>query len=66
MFIIYFEKSKDADEGRRQYDEMTKKINSTYRGDKAKRVRIYFTAAVKQFIEVNSGLKLDVGEIKLE
>ena len=60
MFIIYFETSKDADEGRRQFDEMTKKINMTYRSEKAKRIRIYFTAAVKQFIEVNSGIKLEI------
>ena len=62
---MYYEKSKSADEGRRQFDEMKKRINNTYRGNKAKHVRMYFTAAIKQFIEVNSNIKLDI-EIKDE
>ncbi len=37
----------------------------TYRGEKAKHVRIYFTAAVKRFIEVNSGVTLEI-QIKTE
>ena len=64
MFIP-FEKSLSQDENIRQYEEIKKKINSTYKSSAGKKIRVYFNAAVKQFIEVNNQTKLPI-EIKDE
>jgi hypothetical protein len=65
MFIVPFEKSTSEDENVRQYEEIKKKISSTYKSSTGTQIRIYFTAAVKQFIEVNTNMKLPV-EVKDE
>ena len=65
IMFIPFEKSLSQDENLRQYEEIKKKINSTYKSTAGKKIRVYFNAAVKQFIEVNTQTKLPI-EIKDE
>jgi len=65
LFLVSYEKSGSEDEYLRQYEEIKKKINSTYKSPSGKKIRMYLTSAVKQYIEVNANVKLNV-EVKDE
>ena len=65
IMFIPFEKSTSLDENMRQYEEIKKRISSTYKSNAGKKIRMYLTAAVKQFIEATTSTKLQV-EIKDE
>jgi len=42
-----------SDENKRQFEDIKKKINSTYRSDK--KIKTYLIGATKRFIELESG-----------
>ena len=65
LMFIPFENSPSQDENLRQYEEIKKKISTTYKSNSGKKIRMYLTAAVKQFIEITTSAKLPA-EIKDE